>query len=61
MIVISKKRILIITGLIFTSLFAFVLQNKDMNNTVATMALPVSNKVIVLDAGHGKPDERCRK
>lgn len=61
MIVISKKRILIITSLIFTSLFAFVLQNADKENTIATVALPVSNKVIVLDAGHGKPDERSRK
>ena len=26
--------------------------------TVETVALPVSNKVIVIDAGHGEPDER---
>ena len=29
--------------------------------TVETVALPVSNKVIVIDAGHGSPDERSGK
>ena len=31
------------------------------DNSVETVALPVSNKVIVVDAGHGVPDERCRE
>lgn len=35
-------------GLLFSS------QNKD---TVPTVSLPVSNKTIILDAGHGVPDE----
>ena len=26
-----------------------------------TISLPNTNKVIIIDAGHGKPDERCRK
>ena len=26
--------------------------------TIETVALPVSNKVIVIDAGHGEPDGR---
>jgi N-acetylmuramoyl-L-alanine amidase len=31
--------------------------NNTKNKTVATVALPVKNKVIVIDAGHGVPDE----
>ena len=31
--------------------------NNTKNKTVATVALPVNNKVIVIDAGHGVPDE----
>ncbi len=29
--------------------------------TLPTVSLPVSNKVIVLDAGHGSPDRRGRE
>ena len=50
MILLSKKRILTIMGLVFASLFAFVVQTNNKENTVQTVALPVSNKVIVLDA-----------
>lgn len=57
MIVLSKKRILCIFSMVFISLFVFIFQTANLNKTVETVALPVSNKVIVLDAGHGKPDE----
>ena len=62
MVILSKKRILItisaVTVFLFT--FAFGIKNTDrINKTVDTVALPVSNKVIVIDAGHGVPDERC--
>lgn len=58
MIVLSKKRILLVTSMVLVSLFVFVFQTAKINNdTVATVSLPVSNKVIVLDAGHGVPDE----
>ena len=57
MIIISKKRIAIISGIILLAVFAFTFQTANLNNTVQTVSLPVSNKVIVLDAGHGKPDE----
>ena len=50
MIVISKKRILVITSLMLASVLAFVVQNTRIENTMPTVALPVSNKVIVLDA-----------
>ena len=57
MIILSKKRILVISTCVFASIFAFVLQTSKLENTVQTVALPVSSKIIVIDAGHGKPDE----
>ena len=58
MIVLSKKRIMIVTSVVMVALCTFALQTNTRNtNVVQTVALPVSNKVIVLDAGHGKPDE----
>ena len=59
MIVLTKKKILLVSSLIMIFLFTFVIQIGNLNNneTVPTVSLPVSNKVIVLDAGHGVPDE----
>lgn len=60
MIVLSRKRILLITGSVFVALFVFTCatmkegMNKDY---VSTVSLPVSGKVVVVDAGHGIPDE----
>ena len=59
MLVISKKRILFIISVVCVSLlaFSFKIAKNDLNNiTTETVALPVSNKVIVLDAGHGGED-----
>lgn len=62
MIVLSKKRIMVVASGIMVALCVFAIQTNTKNaNVVQTVALPVSNKVIVLDAGHGKPDERCTK
>ena len=62
MLVISKKRIQIILSCLIMGLFAFSFQveennNKESKNIVETTATPVSGKVVVIDAGHGKPDE----
>lgn len=61
MIILSRKRIYLTLSLVIVALFAFsfkIAGNKTVNNnTVETAALPISNKVIVIDAGHGKPDE----
>ena len=57
MLILNKKRILIIfICLILSILFVEI---KKENKTVETVALPVENKVIILDSGHGYPDERC--
>ena len=57
MVVLSKKRLGIISSILLVCVFVFVFQIANSDKTVPTVSLPVSNKVIVLDAGHGKPDE----
>ena len=60
MFVLSGKKIKYAVLSVF-SLFlivAFVISTKNENkNYVETVTLPVSGKVVVIDAGHGKPDE----
>lgn len=51
MIVLNKKRILLIVFTVIISISIPMLSKK----TIETVALPVSNKVIVLDAGHRNP------
>ncbi len=59
MIILSKKKLILITSMICISITAFMLKDSFTNTEVVeTVNLPVSNKVIVLDAGHGVPDER---
>ena len=61
MVVINKKKILFWTGIIATFVFIYSITAYNVNNmknkTIATVALPVNNKVIIIDAGHGVPDE----
>ncbi len=59
MIILSKKRIAIILMCVLVGIFAFMIQDLDTSEKVAveTVTLPVSGKTIVIDAGHGKPDE----
>jgi len=52
MVILDKKRIATLTSLIVVSTFVFVFQTAQNEKTVETVALPVTNKVIVLDAGH---------
>lgn len=57
MIILNKKRILLVSSFLCLAVLAFMIQKADTNKSVQTVALPVSNKVIIIDAGHGKPDE----
>lgn len=63
MLVISGKRIKIILGCVFIAIFAFTFQiasekeNTNVQNVIPTTATPVSGKTIIIDAGHGVPDE----
>ncbi len=51
-----KRISIIVFCFIISVFFTSALHNQDVQ-IVPTMALPVSNKIIVLDAGHGTPDE----
>ena len=56
MILLRKKRMILIILSVFVSVLTFALVN-DKKEIVPTVSLPVSGKTIVIDAGHGKPDE----
>ena len=70
-IILNKKRIILICSCVIVSLCVWSLYLHKRNvetpeavgyDIVTTVALPVSNKIIVIDAGHGNPDGRsCRK
>ena len=64
MLILSKKRITIMLCMLCVSLYAFsfkiannMVNIEQTEKTVETVATPVSNKVIIVDAGHGTPDE----
>lgn len=60
MIIVSKKRLGVIVTIVLVSICTFIINSRKveyLSETVPTVALPVSNKVIIVDAGHGKPDE----
>ena len=59
MYVIKRKRICLILIALLLGIFAYSYENQKINEqTQSTTATPVSGKVIVVDAGHGVPDER---
>ena len=62
--IINKKRCKIIISSVIIGIFVFLLGNNNNStieklnqNTVTTTSTPVSGKTIVIDAGHGVPDE----
>lgn len=64
MLIVSKQRIKIIVSCILIALFTFSFQIASQNNqtneaekVIETTSTPVSGKTVVLDAGHGEPDE----
>ena len=64
MIILNKKRITLVITSIFLSIFIFIFTADNIQNReeyTPTVSLPVSGKTIVVDAGHGIPDERSRK
>ena len=56
MIVLNKKKIRLTILIVFVLVFGVAIL-KDNNESIPTVSLPVSGKTIVLDAGHGIPDE----
>lgn len=64
MFVIHRKRISLILICLLLGIFAYSYENTKINldeEIKQTTAMPISGKVIVLDAGHGVPDERSTK
>ena len=57
MIVIYKKRITMLLIGIFCFSAILCANLKNVGDTVLTSATPATSKVVVIDAGHGKPDE----
>lgn len=60
MYVIKRKRICLILIALLLGIFAYSYEGTKINldeKTQSTTATPVSGKVIVVDAGHGVPDE----
>ena len=64
---IQIKRVFIIFFSIMIGIIAYIGQNiqsdrknvRYIGDAVQVTSLPVSGKVVILDAGHGTPDERC--
>lgn len=64
MIILRKKNLAMLCMVVIISVFTFFFTSSNINfenKTVQTSSLPVCNKVIVIDAGHGIPDERSPK
>ncbi|MBR3152053.1 MAG: N-acetylmuramoyl-L-alanine amidase [Clostridia bacterium] len=57
MFVIDRRRVLLILSSIVFSVFVVSLSVNKVENSIMTAASPVSDRVIVLDAGHGSPDD----
>ena len=59
MLVLDKKRLSLTFLIVVLGIFTFSYQDakEDLEKTLITTATPVSGKVVILDAGHGSPDE----
>lgn len=56
MIILNRKKIRIAILGVFALILSIALIT-DKKEIIPTVSLPVSGKTIVIDAGHGKPDE----
>lgn len=56
-----NKRIGLVSCLIIISLCTFTFSKTRKGDIISTMSVPVTNKVIVIDAGHGGEDRRSSK
>lgn len=56
MILLNKKRILFISSIILCSIISFSFVNQHLTKSELVSSTPVTNHVVILDAGHGNPD-----
>lgn len=54
MIILQRKRIMLIIGAIFISIFSYLLGSSHMYEVIETVSTPTTGKTVVLDAGHGR-------
>ena len=62
MLILKRKRIIMMMCMICVSLCAFSFKIASNNlvkeeKTVQTVSTPVTDRVVIVDAGHGTPDE----
>ena len=58
MVILNRKRISLMLIVIIVGVFTFEYQlAKTERETMRVTATPVSSKVVIVDAGHGTPDE----
>ena len=62
MLILKRKRIIMMMCMICVSLYAFSFKIASNNlvkeeKTVQTVSTPVTDRVVIVDAGHGTPDE----
>lgn len=57
MIILKRKNLIITLSTVIILLFAFSFKIANKKEILPTVSLPVSRKTIVIDAGHGIPDE----
>ncbi|MCI8481567.1 MAG: hypothetical protein HFJ27_00240 [Clostridia bacterium] len=60
MILLQRKRMMIILGVVFVSIFSYLLGSNHMYETTQTVGLPVSGKTVILDAGHRRRRPRSK-
>lgn len=53
------KRLILVVFFVCISLCCYGIINviQKQEKSITTNALPITNKIVVIDAGHGKPDE----
>jgi len=52
MILLQKRRIVLVLTCVFVSIFTYFLGSTKYKESIETVSLPVTNKVVILDAGH---------
>lgn len=59
MLILNKKRLSLILLIVLLGIFTFSYQDakENLEKSVTVTTTPVSGKVVILDAGHGSPDE----
>ena len=59
MLILNRKRLSLILLIVLLGIFTFAYQDakENLEKSVMATTTPVSGKVVILDAGHGTPDE----